>query len=115
MAVLDSSITKNKTKHCSVGGPVLVEGLGPRPLWPHPKYGTADTMAVGQHAVCAGESVLLRVHSREKNGLVRRASKSITQMLQRGQQVTANGLTYRITYRMRPPQGTGSASGVKQT
>ena len=25
------------------------------------------------------------------------------------------GLTYRITYRIRPPQGTGSASGVKQT
>ena len=24
-------------------------------------------------------------------------------------------VTYRITYRMRPPQGTGSASGVKQT
>ena len=24
-------------------------------------------------------------------------------------------ITYRITYQMRPPQGTGSASGVKQT
>jgi len=66
------------------------------------------TMAVDQHVVRAGESLLCqyglarRFHSRVKNGIVCMAGKSIMQMVLRGHQMTAGDLRLFLGTLLRP-------------